>query len=46
MQVFLFKDRGITADFAARAAVSGYRALVLTGDIRLPPVVIATPATA
>ncbi len=32
MQVFLYKDRGITADFAARAAASGYRALVLTVD--------------
>ena len=32
MQVFLFKDRGITADFAARAAASGYKALVLTVD--------------
>ncbi|HUI35460.1 MAG TPA: alpha-hydroxy acid oxidase [Stellaceae bacterium] len=27
-----YKDRGITADFAARAAASGYRALVLTVD--------------
>jgi len=32
MQVFLYKDRGITADFAARAAGSGYKALVLTVD--------------
>jgi hypothetical protein len=32
MQVFLYKDRGITADFAARAAASGYKALVLTVD--------------
>ena len=32
MQVFLYKDRGITADFAARAAKSGYKALVLTVD--------------
>ncbi len=32
MQVFLYKDRGITADFAARAAASGYKGLVLTVD--------------
>ena len=32
MQVFLYKDRGITADFAARAAASGYSGLVLTVD--------------
>jgi isopentenyl diphosphate isomerase/L-lactate dehydrogenase-like FMN-dependent dehydrogenase len=32
MQVFLYKDRGITANFAARAAASGYKALVLTVD--------------
>jgi L-lactate dehydrogenase (cytochrome)/(S)-mandelate dehydrogenase len=32
MQVFLYKDRGITADFAARAAAAGYRGLVLTVD--------------
>jgi L-lactate dehydrogenase (cytochrome)/(S)-mandelate dehydrogenase len=32
MQVFLYKDRGITADFAARAAASDYKALVLTVD--------------
>ena len=32
MQVFLYKDRGITADFASRAAASGYKALVLTVD--------------
>jgi L-lactate dehydrogenase (cytochrome)/(S)-mandelate dehydrogenase len=32
MQVFLFKDRGITAEFAARAKQSGYRGLVLTVD--------------
>ena len=28
MQVFLYKDRGITADFAARAAASSYKGLV------------------
>jgi isopentenyl diphosphate isomerase/L-lactate dehydrogenase-like FMN-dependent dehydrogenase len=32
MQVFLFKDRGITADFTARAAAAGYQGLVLTVD--------------
>ncbi|HZZ61671.1 MAG TPA: alpha-hydroxy acid oxidase [Roseiarcus sp.] len=32
MQVFLYKDRGITAEFAARAAAAGYRALILTVD--------------
>jgi L-lactate dehydrogenase (cytochrome)/(S)-mandelate dehydrogenase len=32
MQVFLYKDRGITADFAARAAAAGYQGLVLTVD--------------
>jgi isopentenyl diphosphate isomerase/L-lactate dehydrogenase-like FMN-dependent dehydrogenase len=32
MQVFLFKDRGITADFAARAKQAGYKGLVLTID--------------
>ena len=32
MQVFLFKDRGITAEFADRARDSGYKALVLTID--------------
>ena len=32
MQVFLYKDRGLTAEFAARAAAAGYRALVLTVD--------------
>ena len=32
MQVFLYKDRGITADFAARAAAAGYKGLVLTVD--------------
>ena len=32
MQTFLYKDRGLTAEFAARAAAAGYRALILTVD--------------
>jgi isopentenyl diphosphate isomerase/L-lactate dehydrogenase-like FMN-dependent dehydrogenase len=32
MQVFLYKDRGITAEFAARAKQAGYQGLVLTVD--------------
>ncbi len=32
MQVFLYKDRGLTADFASRAAAAGYAGLVLTVD--------------
>jgi isopentenyl diphosphate isomerase/L-lactate dehydrogenase-like FMN-dependent dehydrogenase len=32
MQVFLYKDRGITDEFAARAAAAGYKALILTVD--------------
>jgi isopentenyl diphosphate isomerase/L-lactate dehydrogenase-like FMN-dependent dehydrogenase len=32
MQVFLYKDRAITAEFAARAAAAGYQGLVLTVD--------------
>jgi L-lactate dehydrogenase (cytochrome)/(S)-mandelate dehydrogenase len=32
MQVFLYKDRGLTAEFAARAAASGYKGLILTVD--------------
>jgi isopentenyl diphosphate isomerase/L-lactate dehydrogenase-like FMN-dependent dehydrogenase len=32
MQVFLFKDRGVTAEFAARAKAAGYQGLVLTVD--------------
>jgi isopentenyl diphosphate isomerase/L-lactate dehydrogenase-like FMN-dependent dehydrogenase len=32
MQVFLYKDRGLTAEFAARAAATGYKALILTVD--------------
>jgi L-lactate dehydrogenase (cytochrome)/(S)-mandelate dehydrogenase len=32
MQVFLYKDRGLTAEFAVRAAAAGYRALILTVD--------------
>ena len=31
MQVFLYKDRGLTAEFA-RAAAAGYKALILTVD--------------
>jgi isopentenyl diphosphate isomerase/L-lactate dehydrogenase-like FMN-dependent dehydrogenase len=32
MQVFLYKDRGLTAEFAARAAAADYKALILTID--------------
>jgi isopentenyl diphosphate isomerase/L-lactate dehydrogenase-like FMN-dependent dehydrogenase len=32
MQVFLYKDRGITAEFASRAKAAGYQGLVLTVD--------------
>jgi isopentenyl diphosphate isomerase/L-lactate dehydrogenase-like FMN-dependent dehydrogenase len=32
MQVFLYKDRGLTAEFAARAAAADYKALILTLD--------------
>jgi len=32
MQVFLYKDRGLTAEFADRAAAAGYQGLVLTVD--------------
>jgi L-lactate dehydrogenase (cytochrome)/(S)-mandelate dehydrogenase len=32
MQVFLYKDRGITAEFATRAAAAGYKGLILTVD--------------
>jgi isopentenyl diphosphate isomerase/L-lactate dehydrogenase-like FMN-dependent dehydrogenase len=32
MQVFLYKDRGLTAEFAARAAAAGYTGLILTVD--------------
>jgi isopentenyl diphosphate isomerase/L-lactate dehydrogenase-like FMN-dependent dehydrogenase len=32
MQVFLYKDRGLTAEFAARAAAAGYHGLLLTVD--------------
>ena len=32
MQVFLYKDRGLTAEFAARAAAAGYEGLILTVD--------------
>jgi isopentenyl diphosphate isomerase/L-lactate dehydrogenase-like FMN-dependent dehydrogenase len=32
MQVFLYRDRGLTAEFAARAATAGYQGLILTVD--------------
>jgi isopentenyl diphosphate isomerase/L-lactate dehydrogenase-like FMN-dependent dehydrogenase len=32
MQVFLYKDRGLTAEFAARATAAGYKGLILTVD--------------
>ncbi len=32
MQVYVFRDRSVTADLVARAADAGYRALVLTVD--------------
>jgi L-lactate dehydrogenase (cytochrome)/(S)-mandelate dehydrogenase len=32
MQVFLYKDRGLTDEFASRAAAAGFQALVLTVD--------------
>jgi L-lactate dehydrogenase (cytochrome)/(S)-mandelate dehydrogenase len=32
MQVFLYKDRGLTAEFIARASAAGYAGLVLTVD--------------
>jgi L-lactate dehydrogenase (cytochrome) len=32
MQTFLYKDRGLTKEFAARAAAAGYKALILTVD--------------
>src|ERR1700728_4865732 len=32
MQVFLYRDRGLTAEFAARAAAAGYKGLILTVD--------------
>ncbi|HVP98439.1 MAG TPA: alpha-hydroxy acid oxidase [Roseiarcus sp.] len=32
MQVFLYKDRGLTAEFAARAAAAGFTGLILTVD--------------
>jgi L-lactate dehydrogenase (cytochrome)/(S)-mandelate dehydrogenase len=35
MQVFIYKDRGFTREFAERAAHSGYDALVLTIDNQL-----------
>jgi L-lactate dehydrogenase (cytochrome)/(S)-mandelate dehydrogenase len=35
MQVFVYRDRGLTREFAERAAASGYDALVLTTDNQL-----------
>ena len=35
MQIFLYKDRGLTAEFVARAAAAGYRGLVLTVDTQV-----------
>jgi isopentenyl diphosphate isomerase/L-lactate dehydrogenase-like FMN-dependent dehydrogenase len=35
MQVFLYRDRGFTREFVARAAAGGYDALVLTTDNQL-----------
>ena len=32
MQVFIYKDRGLTAEFVARAKAAGYQGLVLTVD--------------
>ena len=32
MQVFLYRDRGLTAEFAGRAAAAGYHGLILTVD--------------
>ena len=32
MQVFLYKDRGLTAEFVSRAQAAGYQGLVLTVD--------------
>jgi isopentenyl diphosphate isomerase/L-lactate dehydrogenase-like FMN-dependent dehydrogenase len=32
MQVFLYKDRALTAEFTARALAAGYKALILTVD--------------
>jgi L-lactate dehydrogenase (cytochrome)/(S)-mandelate dehydrogenase len=32
MQTFLYKDRGLTKEFAARAASAGYKGLILTVD--------------
>jgi L-lactate dehydrogenase (cytochrome)/(S)-mandelate dehydrogenase len=32
MQLFLYKDRGLTAEFATRAQAAGFKALILTVD--------------
>jgi len=36
MQVFVYRDRGLTRTFAERAHASGYKALVLTIDNQVP----------
>jgi L-lactate dehydrogenase (cytochrome)/(S)-mandelate dehydrogenase len=36
MQVFLYRDRGLTKTFVERAHAAGYRALVVTTDNQLP----------
>ncbi len=36
MQVFLYRDRGLTQDFVERAHAAGYRALVVTTDNQMP----------
>jgi len=35
MQVFIYKDRGLTSEFAARAAAAGYNGLILTVDTQV-----------
>ena len=36
MQVFVYRDRGLTRSFAERAHAAGYKALVLTVDNQMP----------
>jgi L-lactate dehydrogenase (cytochrome)/(S)-mandelate dehydrogenase len=36
MQVFLYRDRGLTKTFVERARAAGYRALVVTTDNQMP----------
>ena len=36
MQVFVYRDRGLTRSFAERAHAAGYKALVLTVDNQIP----------